>query len=53
MASDADVQLALSRLIQAQAQQEQIVGELQVGLNEIEALTQVRMEVITNHNEVS
>ena len=44
LASDADVQLALSRLIQARSQKEQIVGELQIGLNELQALTQVRME---------
>ncbi len=44
LASDADVQLALSRLIQAQTQYEQIYGELQIGLNELQSLTQVRME---------
>jgi len=44
LASEADVQLALSRLIQAQAQHEQIVGELQIGLNELQSLTQVRMD---------
>lgn len=44
LASEADVQLALSRLIQAQVQREQIVGELQVGLNELRALTQINIE---------
>jgi len=41
LATEADVQLANSRLIQARVQREGIVGELQVALSELRALTQI------------
>lgn len=41
LASAADVQLALSRLIRARAQREEIVAELQVAKDELKSLTQV------------
>lgn len=42
-ASDADVQLAHSRLQQAQVQQQRLEGELSVALNELQALTQIEI----------
>ena len=44
LASEADVRLAHSRLIQARAQEERIEGELQITLAELQALTQIRVD---------
>ena len=43
LASEADVRLAYSRLIQAESQQAQMGGELQVALTELQALTQIEV----------
>ncbi len=45
VASEADVRLAYSRLIQARAQRRRIDGEQQVALTELYALTQVKVAV--------
>jgi adhesin transport system outer membrane protein len=44
LATEADVRIAFSRLTQAQAQREQLVGALQVAENELWALTQSELE---------
>lgn len=44
LASEADVNIAYSRLIQAYAQRERVRAELQVALSELQALTQVKVD---------
>jgi len=44
MASKADTRLAYSRLLQAKAQQQSISGELAIGLNELQAITQIQVD---------
>ncbi|EPJ48988.1 MAG: hypothetical protein OFPI_26580 [Osedax symbiont Rs2] len=50
MASIADTRLAYSRLLQAKTQQQSINGELQIGLNELQAITQTPVDSSTNIN---
>ena len=47
LASDADVQLALSRLSQAESQREKLSGALRVALAELRALTQIEINADT------
>ncbi|MBF0220527.1 MAG: TolC family protein [Gammaproteobacteria bacterium] len=44
LASEADVQLAQTRLLQAQAQEQQLQDELQIALQELKALTHIATE---------
>jgi adhesin transport system outer membrane protein len=44
LASDTDVRLAFSRLVQAQAQQATLAGDLAVALAELQALTQAEVD---------
>ena len=47
LASETDVRLAYSRLIQARARLERVLGELRVALTELQTLTQIKVETDT------
>ncbi|MCJ8337426.1 MAG: TolC family protein [Pseudomonadales bacterium] len=48
MASKADTRLAYSRLLQAKTQRQSISGELTIGLNQLQAITQIQVNSSAN-----